>query len=140
MGEVQNFRKNAQFASFKKLVKQSGIATRTTHIGLSSDIEEGEIVSDEENCIDSQENKYIIQGILDVVKHERLHSFPTFSNVKCEAPELSSANIREKNGSVLFPCKNEYIEPDEIFEDKPIVKLEQQTCAYFIPCKTKNSD
>ena len=94
--EINGKKLRASISLGDKLVKQSGIATRTTHIGLSSDIEEGEIVSDEENCIDSQENKYIIQGILDVVKHERLHSFPTFSNVKCEAPELSSANIREK--------------------------------------------
>ena len=56
---------------------------------MSSEVEEGEIVSDEENFIQSQENKYIIQGNIDVVKHEKNHSYPTVCNVKCETQELS---------------------------------------------------
>ena len=86
----------ASLSLSQKLVKRSEIETTTKHIDLSSDIEEGEIVSDEENCIDSQETKYKIQGILDVVKHERVHSFPTVSNVKCETQELRSTHIKKK--------------------------------------------
>ena len=130
----------ASLSLSQKLVKKSEIETTTKHIDLSSDIEEGEIVSDEENCIDSQETKYKIQGILDVVKHERVHSFPTVSNVKCETQELRSTHIKKKNYSVLFPCKNESTESDDIIKGKPIVQLKQPTCACFITCKTENSD
>ena len=121
--EIKNKKLMASLSLSRKLGKRSEIETTTKHINLSSDIEEGEIVSDEENCIESQDTKYIIQGILDVVKHERIHSFPSVNNMKCETEEISSTFIKKENYSMIFPCKNEYIEPDDLIKGKPIDKV-----------------
>ena len=132
-------KKNSEHQS-TNLSKRTNSQTSSTIIGTSSDIEEGEIVSDDENDIESPKTDEAIQTILGVVKQERIHSSCTVSEVKCEIMESSSTPTEKENTALLLTCKKEYIEPDDIIKLEPIVKSEFQKHAYSLPSQIEQDN